>query len=414
MDYPIVFIPGLFGSLGDDIIKGTGKLSFGLAEFVYRPFIKILNSMGYEEDKNLFISFYNWRLPVIEAVWKYLVPTVEKAKRQTGMDKVILIGHSLGGLLGRTYITYISSSSVDKLIMIGPVNSGSANAYCFWSGGKLPYPKIGNNIIYNAIKLGFILYYYLFEKAHYIEGLRKLFPIVQDLLPSFDYGNYLFIEQNNKRIPIPIENMSAKNIFLNKMNRIYMNNENLFVIYGTGIETNKEFIVDFKREKIKWSDGKPIKVITTLDGDGTVTKNSALGSFGGNKFELKANHADILYESKHYLSHILQKSLTKDVEYKKIEKAYIILAENCNSIRIETEVFNEISTKGIFLNDGRVQGVILPNNRFLAMVAGDEKLDINMDISPLGESKVFMVVVDKEGFKFMSNVLQWESIFDNI
>lgn len=53
MDYPIVFIPGLFGSLGDDVIKGTGKFSFGLAEYAYRPFIKILNSMGYDEDKNL-------------------------------------------------------------------------------------------------------------------------------------------------------------------------------------------------------------------------------------------------------------------------------------------------------------------------------------------------------------------------
>lgn len=31
MDYPIVFIPGLFGSLGDDIIKGTGIFSFGFA-----------------------------------------------------------------------------------------------------------------------------------------------------------------------------------------------------------------------------------------------------------------------------------------------------------------------------------------------------------------------------------------------
>lgn len=413
MDYPVIFIPGLFGSLGDDIIKGTGKLSFGFAKYVYMPFIRILNSMGYVEGKNLFISFYNWRLPVIEAVQKYLVPVVEKAKRETGMDKVILIGHSLGGLLGRTYISYIDGDSVDKLIMISPVNSGSVNAYCFWSGGKLPYPKVENNIIYNALKLLFILYYYLFEKVHYIEGLRDLFPICQDLLPSFDYGDYLFIEKDNKRISIPQDEMTVKNTFLNELNKISISHQNIYIIYGTGFETNKEFVVDFKREGIKWRDGKPIKAITTFEGDGTVTTKSALGNFRSSKIEIRANHSDILYESKAYLSNILQKPL-KEVEPTKVEKAFIILAENCKGIRIETDSVNEILLSGVTISDDRVEGVMLPENRFLAMVAGDSKLDIKLDISPLEKPQVFMALVDKEGYNFKSNILQWEAIFDNI
>ena len=58
---PIVLIPGLFGSLGDDIILGTGDLNFGMAEPLYRPLINNLEELGYKEGENLFIAFYDWR-----------------------------------------------------------------------------------------------------------------------------------------------------------------------------------------------------------------------------------------------------------------------------------------------------------------------------------------------------------------
>ena len=54
---PIVFIPGLFGSMSNIIIPGTGNWSFGLSAFVYEPFIMMLESMGYERNKDLFICF---------------------------------------------------------------------------------------------------------------------------------------------------------------------------------------------------------------------------------------------------------------------------------------------------------------------------------------------------------------------
>lgn len=48
---PIVFVPGLFGSMNNIIIPGTGDWSFGLSAFVYEPFILMLESMGYERNK---------------------------------------------------------------------------------------------------------------------------------------------------------------------------------------------------------------------------------------------------------------------------------------------------------------------------------------------------------------------------
>lgn len=382
MDYPIVFIPGLFGSLGDDIIKGTGDFSFGFAEKIYRPFIEILNSMGYIENINLFISYYDWKISVLEAVDKYLFPNIEKVKEKTKTDKVILIGHSLGGLLGRAYINYFNPYSVDKLIMIGTPNLGTVNAYYFWSGGKVPYSKLEDDILYNGLKIGFILYYYIFKKINYIEALRNIFPIAKDLLPSYNYGNYLFYGQNGIRKEIPIENMSVNNSFLNGLEKKSMDPNRLFIVSGKGVYTNKEFLVNVnKKEKVKWKDGKPTKAYKTNYGDGTVTTFSTLGYLGGNNLVLEGNHTDILYNSKDYLSTILKKPFTKDIKEKKAEKVYIIFAHNCEKINIKTPLVNEISSKNIDIVDNRVQTISLGNNSFWIMVLGDKNLEVELTVN---------------------------------
>lgn len=398
MDYPIVFIPGLFGSLGDDVIKGTGEFSFGFAEKVYRPFIETLKAMGYVEDSNLFISYYDWKKPVLEVVEKYLYPYIENIKDKTGTNKVILIGHSLGGLLGRAYINYFSSSSVDKLIMIGTPNLGAINAYYFWSGGKIPYSKVEDSILYNALKLGFILYYYLFKDIHYIEGLRDIFPIAKNLLPSYGYGNYLFYEEQELKKEIPIESMSISNTFLNSLDNKTIDSNKLYIAGGKGIYTNNRFLVDINHEdRVKWNDGKPTKAYKTNHGDGTVTTLSTLGDLGGKNILLKGNHTDILYKSKHYLSSILEKPLIKDVKVEKIEKVNIIFIMNYDKVSIKTSKINEISSQSIDIADNRVQAINLGNNNYWIMIAGDKNLEYKLDVSPTGnnKSRIYRKVIEK-------------------
>lgn len=380
MDYPIVFIPGLFGSLGDDVIRGTGDFSFGLAQKVYRPFIEILNSMGYIEGEDLFVSYYDWKKSVLEAVDKYLFLDIEKIKRQTGSQKVIIIGHSLGGLLGRTYMTYFSPSSVDKLIMIGSPNLGAVNAYYFWCGGKLPYSKVKDSILYNAVKLGFILYYNFYHNIDSINMLRKIFPIAKDLLPSYGYGNYLCLEESDKIKDIDIEDMFVNNSFLNLLEEAAINQDNVYIISGYGKSTNESLMVDIKdKEKIKWVDGKPLKDFKTNDGDGTVTTFSTLGNLCANNIVLEGNHTEILYKAKEYLSYILQKPILKEVKVKRIEKAHMILATNCSEINIVTSDHNEVSSKSINIIDDKVQIINLGNDIFWIMVTGDDDLEITID-----------------------------------
>lgn len=395
MNYPVIFIPGLFGSLGDDVIKGTGSFSFGFAENVYRPFIEILNGMGYVEGIDLFICYYDWKKSVLEAVEKYLFPCIDKVKKETGSDKVILIGHSLGGLLGRAYMCYFDPLSIDKLIMIGTPNLGTIDAYYFWSGGKLPYPKIEDNIIYNGIKLGFILYYYIFENKSFIEAWRNIFPVVQDLLPSYSYGEYLFWHEDGIERAIPIEDMSISNSFLNTLENSSTINSKLTIISGSGVYTNKTFVVDMNdRGKTKWADGKPIKTYKTSYGDGTVTTLSTIGYLGGNNIILEGNHTDILYNSREYLSSILERPLVREVKRKTVEKVYIIFAKNCKKINVMTPEYNEISSNAVNIRDDRVQALNLGSDNYWIMVVGDKNLKVRLDVNRMDyNSRVYTTVM---------------------
>lgn len=402
VDYPIVFIPGLFGSLGDDIIPGTGEFSFGLAESVYRPFIEILNSMGYIEGKDLFISYYDWKKPVLESVNKYLLEDIEKVLKKTNSKKVILIGHSLGGLLGRAYINYFKPSFIDKLIMIGTPNLGSVNAYYFWSGGQLPYPQVENNILYSGIKAGFILYFRLFHSIDYIDAARNIFPVARDLLPSNKYGNYLVLEENGIREEISIEDMYVRNPFLNLMEGKDLGTRNIFTVSGKGVDTKEQILVHIKdRKRSKWKDGKPIKSYKTLDGDGTVTTTSSLGYLGHSSVVLKGNHIDILYKSKDYLSSTLNRPLLREVKEKKVEKVYIALAQYCEEINIRTSKDNYISSQGINIMDNRVQAIDLNNNNFLIMAAGDKNLEVQLDIQEIKgvEARVHMYLMEEGEYR---------------
>jgi len=58
---------------------------------------------------------------------------IDLLKFRTGRDKVIIVAHSMGGLVARSYLQIFGDSSVDKLIMVAAPNkglSGQVNSYC--------------------------------------------------------------------------------------------------------------------------------------------------------------------------------------------------------------------------------------------------------------------------------------------
>ncbi len=146
---PLIFIPGLFGSMSDIIVPGTGNWSFGAAGAFYEPFVQQLEHMGYQINISLFIAFYDWRQPIPYSAHTYLFRTIQEVKQKTGWCKVNLLGHSMGGLVIRAYVqSAYYQNDVDQLISICSPNAGSPVNYCYWTGEMLEHnPEAPFNIV---------------------------------------------------------------------------------------------------------------------------------------------------------------------------------------------------------------------------------------------------------------------------
>jgi uncharacterized alpha/beta hydrolase family protein len=76
----------------------------------------------------------------IETYAVRLKEIIDTVKFKTGKDKVIIVSHSMGGLVARRYIQLFGSDNVDKLILISVPNKGITGAiadYCTITGEKL-------------------------------------------------------------------------------------------------------------------------------------------------------------------------------------------------------------------------------------------------------------------------------------
>ncbi|MBI2130231.1 alpha/beta hydrolase, partial [Candidatus Woesearchaeota archaeon] len=85
-------------------------------------------------DDNQRITTYSQRLRDV----------VEVLKHNTGKNKVIIIAHSMGGLVSRSYIKYYGGlESVDKLVTIGTPNHGTYGYISFGCGNTLAQVGVG-------------------------------------------------------------------------------------------------------------------------------------------------------------------------------------------------------------------------------------------------------------------------------
>ncbi|WP_129596150.1 esterase/lipase family protein [Anaerophilus nitritogenes] len=325
---PIVFVPGLYGSMGEDIIPGTGEWGFGMAASIYEPFIQILMDMGYEKDKDLFTCFYDWRKDCAFCAQEYLQKTIDQAKTQTKSKKVNLICHSMGGLVARAYVQGQDYGyDVEQLIFIGTPNGGAANAYYFWAGGKLPYEKNIKSSIFSTLLEGYL---WILEKKYKnentMEVIYKHLQGVKDLLPSKTYGDYLYyIDHNQNMKYIPYEKMNHHNNFLDELNekKHILKNRKIKVtlIGGKSIDTNQKLQVDrrYKSEEEKWKDGKVVSSSQSKEGDGTVLLNS-LCEIEGDTYVFESNHTDILQKCKFILQEKL--GIKEVVSYKETTPSF--------------------------------------------------------------------------------------------
>ncbi|SNX54341.1 lecithin--cholesterol acyltransferase [Thermoanaerobacterium sp. RBIITD] len=332
MKRPLVFIHGIFGSIFVPTLVGK-TWGFGPASYIYEPFIDNLKTLGYTEGKNLFICYYEWWKNIPDCI-NTLMSKINEAKIKNGVDKVDVICHSMGGLLARSYVqSGFYKNDIDKLIFLATPHYGSANAYYAWEGGAVP-PDNDEDFI-NILLRGFLWAIGKIKgEKNELMIIRNYISSVKDLMPSREYGNYIFKYpiKSNKIIFKNILYMKEQNDFLNDLNnsidKLYGRVQDIYVFSGNTIYTNKFIQVKESNDDVLWPDGAAIGVVRDDKGDGTVLKKSALGVIG-KQYILNVGHGGILNASILYLKEILGlEEAPKLSFFEKIASFISILTDN--------------------------------------------------------------------------------------
>lgn len=362
---PLIFVPGLFGSMGNDIIPGTGNWNFGLAAINYSPFMERLKAMGYTEGHNLFVCFYDWRRTVKECAETYLMPKIQEVKAKCHKEDVIIIAHSMGGLLARYYVQSPAyKHDIDTLIMIGTPNAGSVIAYYPWEGGTTPPDDSPLGLASHWLLKGYAwLFSKILDSPSPLDTIHATLPSLQDLLPTTQHPPYLFEHDRfNQKQFISIDQMYYRNYFLEDLNRMAYNlfSKDVHIFNITGdtkstisyIEVNKPAYALASPAKV-WPDGQPVKAYTTRQGDGTVLAASAQW-IGGQQYVFPAAHSALPVEASHIIAHILHMPETLMPVHGSTLTSYLsIIADGPVSLSIQAYKSNNLSAQALSTGSGQ-------------------------------------------------------------
>lgn len=299
---PIVIIPGMFGSFNAEAIA-EGK-EVPQSDWIMTPFykdwdgiIQTLKNAGYSDDpndpkQNLFVFNYDWRKKVSGISTDLQKYIQDKVTLKNGDKKIYLIGHSLGGLVGRTYLQNGGKDRIEQLITLGSPHSGAVQAYKAWEGGEYDSSNQLEKVIFKLI-IGLNRKYFRTNK----DTIQEIAPVIHDLLPTFDY---LTDKKNN---PIPVNLMKEQNTWLTSLNSEFSTYfDKFYAIYGETGNTPERFKIT-KPNIIDtylglWKDGKPDETINSIFGDETVLSKSATVNADPAYLLPGVNHRDLVSDKK--------------------------------------------------------------------------------------------------------------------
>lgn len=95
---------------------------------VYGGMLAALKQDGYVEGKDLFVFPYDWRQDLSRTA-DQLGAEVDRVLARTNTDKVVLISHSMGGLIARDYVVRGGAAKVEATISMATPWLGAPMAY---------------------------------------------------------------------------------------------------------------------------------------------------------------------------------------------------------------------------------------------------------------------------------------------
>lgn len=384
------------GSIGREMLPGAGDWSFGVAGWIYQPFIKGLEDFGYRREQNLFICYYDWRRSIEEIVHTYLIPTLKRVEEKYPNQPVDIVAHSMGGIVARTYIQgNMYQQQVEKFIMMGTPNHGTIDAYYLWSTGMLPpiKKKSFSQIIYHC-------YIWLLRRLlkiptgrNQIGRLHESFPALGQLIPSQGYGAILCYEDApGKWVMIPRGYIQYQNSLLDQLNSqsqlLKSRVKDVYCYCGEGSITNQILMVD-KNQLVYHGQEMIIKPLQTTLGDGTVTVESA-SIYKGEERIIQGNHHGVLTRC---LSHIAEiyGVQTKEVQIEEEQDTLHLLFDRAVDFTLSTKggiILSYNSNRVNTSHDYMIQGdseayrwIVLkniPTDEYNVFIHSDKTQDVSL------------------------------------
>ncbi|MCX7858932.1 MAG: permease [Chloroflexus sp.] len=296
---PVIFIPGFTGSFNLPVLldwRGPTLNGWNFPPFVDygKTLLQTFAQAGYRRNRDLFVAFYDWRKPVEESARRYLTGWIDRAKKAANANKVILIGHSMGGLVARSYIQsaeYPSRNDVARLITLGTPHRGSAEAYTAWAGAE-PHAD-------ETLRTVFAVYLWYLRHIHPIQTeldkvktIQTQVPGVRDLLPIEDY----LLSGNPPQLK-PMTSMKSRNLWgemANQAQAVTALTQRVAVttITGVGFNTLSTLLVGPPPadHPLRYADGVPLSRHYDAQGDGTVLQRMATVPQANNLPPLPVSH----------------------------------------------------------------------------------------------------------------------------
>ena len=161
---PVLLVPGILGSTRKTSSFGVDTSSLGLPRLpsdpeppaeqlalFQLPFIldwAALRSKLVATKQTVFDVPYDWSMHVPVIAAKYLVDAIRFAKQQTGCGRVVIVAHSMGGLVTRAYMQGPDyQGDVAKVVFIGTPQAGAAVTYLIGNGAATLADEVSAGLI---------------------------------------------------------------------------------------------------------------------------------------------------------------------------------------------------------------------------------------------------------------------------
>lgn len=289
---PIVIIPGLFASWNKEALLHNQIVN--QPDWILNPVVheydgitKTLTNLGYLPNQDYYFFYYDWRKD-LNSLADDLNLFIQQLTINNPTIKSNLVGHSLGGLIGRIYLQKYNSSNINKIITVGSPHQGAAQTYKVVEAGEIDNE---NSLMWLAEKL--ILQINRDGLKTDKQTINEKLPIAKDLLPVYNFIK----DQNNQEIAV--SNMQVKNETLFSYQSTLPNIFSILTtIYGEKANTPWGYKVTnrslFDQLFDLYPDGRP-EATLTASGDEVVNSQSA--NIGNKNVKLTDfNHGEIIYK----------------------------------------------------------------------------------------------------------------------